>query len=1010
MADTLRASEYGLTLVDRARKERGWKRQDAQWFAGEPENKSKIKRFWSRTPISKDSFIYFCSRVGLDYREIIAGGPEARCCNIPYERNDIFTGREQLLYQVWQALTQNRKTALNSKQAVSGLGGIGKTQIAIEYAYRRFYGEDYRYVFWVNADTDQSLKDSYREIAECLELAVRNAEEDEDVIREVRGWLATSSGWLLIYDNADHPAQIKRFQPLRGNGHILLTSRAQVFDMLGIYAAIEVSGLQPEKACEFLCKRAGIFGNRILSSEEAEAIQELAKELEYFPLALEQAGAYIHAKQARFQDYLVQYRNEWRKLAETENVGLELLENSDTRPTDINRTHGGYPKSVLITWKINFKDIEIISTTASEILRYSAFFSPDKIPFLVWEKPSWKSKNKFQRELSLTKENPLYINDLLEPLTRYSLINIIKGERAYSIHRLVQAVSRYELVGKAYKYCKGAGEILMASCPGLSFETWKERKDLIPHWRQNLSYSKEYEVRSNRLTHFKLVTAEALMRAGDPANAEIYCRDALNDTSSDNESDFDVTYRSTCLLQLSKIYGTTGRYKESKQASIEAMNVEKNGKKVIDPKREIGIILNVAESKMYGSENISAIEDINLALELSIKHCGENSIDYAKCLDLASLSLYGQSKFNDAFSICKKSLNIKKSLPEVNEEIIYKTNRNLANIYVGLGDFVKAEELFIEMIKYITQIFGERYIELAEILSDIGGLYIKKGLFDESESVLRKACEIFEENFGISHPRILISKNNLALLLSEKSDYMKSEALFLEIISRIKSVDDENNSFLPKVRANLGDLYRKQNRHAEAAAVLEQALEGAERYYPYDHYEKAVVLNNLGLSYYDYKNPEKALHYLNLSLDMMRKILGDDHVDLLPLSINIANCCRDSGAFEEADLLYKMAIRDSIEKLSINHPTCLLASNSYALSLMMQKNYQLSEDLLLDAFGRAYQNLGENHHLTLMIYENYLHCIYEAIQDGQENELSDTQSTQELICDIKNDLKMGGPA
>ena len=376
--------------------------------------------------------------------------------NVPHPRNPSFTGREAEIAGLRERLARKRKTAL--AQAISGLGGIGKTQTAVEYAYH--YRDEYKAVLWLNAESPLSLKTGCGDIARQMPL--RHDEKDLDqAAAAVKYWLGTHPDWLLILDNADDPAVLEPFLPTDHEGHILITSRAQDFQHLGILDPVELGELPIEDATAFLLRRCGREG-----AHEAErgAARELAGELDGLPLALEQAAAYIVATRATFQRYLESYRT----------GGLARLE--ARRPA-----LGRYPKSVATTWAANFAAVQADSEAAADVLRLSAFLAPDAIPFELLTRgvpelitAPQKRGNRLQHwvvrasslilrgnrgilrlfpnlrgvvhgspvrdALARTDGDPLLVNDLLQPLGRFSLIRTDGHDETYSIHRMVQEV------------------------------------------------------------------------------------------------------------------------------------------------------------------------------------------------------------------------------------------------------------------------------------------------------------------------------------------------------------------------------------------------------------------------------------------------------------------------------------------------------------------------------------------------------------------------------------------
>jgi hypothetical protein len=145
--------------------------------------------------------------------------------NVPYLRNPFFIGREHELERLHTRLRQSNTTAIGQMQAISGFGGIGKTQLVSEYAHR--HRRDYDAIFWMRADTHEALITGFIVIAQLLHLPEQGIQDQHLVVDAVRSWLNTHERWLLILDNADEPSILGEYLPSAPRGHILLTTRAQ---------------------------------------------------------------------------------------------------------------------------------------------------------------------------------------------------------------------------------------------------------------------------------------------------------------------------------------------------------------------------------------------------------------------------------------------------------------------------------------------------------------------------------------------------------------------------------------------------------------------------------------------------------------------------------------------------------------------------------------------------------------------------------------------------------------
>jgi len=343
---------------------------------------------------------------------------------VPYRRNPFFTGQEDMLTRLRTALTVNKTAALTQQatpQAISGLGGIGKTQIALEYAYR--YGHEYQAVLWAQADSREALVLSYSKLASLLHLAEKDATDKSVVVEAVKQWLATHNHWLLILDNADEIALVDDFLPEVAPGHVLLTTRAQAHGTLA--HGLAVNEMEPAEGALLLLRRAKVLAGEATLEQapgaDRTAALELAKELGGLPLALDQAGAYIEETGCGIEGYRQRYQRQQ----------TALLKRRGKLVTD-------HPEPVATTWLLSFTKVEELNRAAADLLRLCAFMHPDTIPeeLLVAEVVD------LGPDLGALAEDPVAMDDALETLSRYSFVRRNAAAQALSMHRLVQTVLR----------------------------------------------------------------------------------------------------------------------------------------------------------------------------------------------------------------------------------------------------------------------------------------------------------------------------------------------------------------------------------------------------------------------------------------------------------------------------------------------------------------------------------------------------------------------------------------
>jgi TIR domain/NB-ARC domain len=371
--------------------------------------------------------------------------------NVPYPRNLFFTGHEDLLMNLATLLRVDQTAALTQSLAISGLGGVGKTQIALEYAYR--YRNNYDAVFWTQGETRETLTSSFLTIAELLKLPEKDAKDQNIPVDAVIKWLETHTRWLLILDNSDDLGITREFIPPIFGGHILLTTRAQAMGRLA--QSLKVETMNPDVGALFLLRRAAFiaFNASLEEADDAdrEVAMEIVKELGGLPLALDQAGAYIEETANDLSEYLELYR---------------------TQRSALLKRRGGlisdHPEPVATTWAISFQKVEQLNPVANEILRLCAFLYPDAIPEeIIIKGLSFVSK---QAQPFIT--DPFTLTTALESLLAYSLVTRDKTNHTLSIHRLIQAVLKDEMNTELYwQWAKRAISIVNEVFPRFDITT-----------------------------------------------------------------------------------------------------------------------------------------------------------------------------------------------------------------------------------------------------------------------------------------------------------------------------------------------------------------------------------------------------------------------------------------------------------------------------------------------------------------------------------------------------------
>jgi tetratricopeptide (TPR) repeat protein len=657
------------------------------------------------------------------------GSAQVSVWNVPFRRNPFFTGREPIFTQIHRLLHAGTTTALSQPPAISGLGGIGKTQTAVEYAYR--YRDTYQFVLWVQANDPETLLLNFVALARLLNLPERDAREQQMVVHALKRWFETHTNWLLIFDNADDLAMVQNYLPAGTQGHTLLTTRAQA--MGGLARKVELDTMGAEEGAELLLRRAGIIpeGATLESARAADraAAIDIVRAMDGLPLALDQAGAYIEETSESVSNYLVIYQHQ----------RAELL-----------KRRGGlvpsHPDSVATTWSLAFEHVERANPAAIEQMRLCAFLAPDAIP----EELIIEGAPHLGPVLQPVAADRNKLNTAIAELLKYSLIHRDATTHTLTLHRLVQAVIKDEMGEETQR--QWAERAVQATSQVFPF-------DEPPPWSRSQRYLPQALVCEELIKQWNLTLDEAstlLNNAGFYLKNRGQYREAtplMQYALAIGEIRYGRDHPSTYYLldNLAVLYDNQGKYNEAEPLFQRALAIEE---KVLGPEHPATAITlkNLAILYRNQGKDEEALPLFQRALTIKEKALGPEHPDTARTLDNLAILYYDQGKYEEAESLHQRALAIKEKALDPEHPSTATTLDNLATLYYEQGKYEEAEPRYQRALAIKEKVLGPDHPDTANTLNHLAGLYSDQGKYEEAEPLYQRALAIREKVFGFDHP------------------------------------------------------------------------------------------------------------------------------------------------------------------------------------------------------------------------------------------------------------------
>lgn len=784
------------------------------------------------------------------------------------------------------------------------------------------------WIFWVHSGTSARFEEGFKAIADKVKLPDRDKPK-VDILRLVYEWLCSdeSGKWLLILDNADDatiffnssretpvsttgrkesfstPA-LSTYLPQSENGSILITTRVTdvAFRLTGTYEAIvRVEAMDHNQALDLLRIKIGDI------HDDAEA-GELVKTLEYMPLAVSQAAAYIRQRAPRSS--IAKYLHDFRK---SEHRKATLL-NHDAG--DLRRDPSA-SNSITITWYISFDHIRGTRPSAAELLSLMSFFDQQHIPEYLLRhdtKPGHKhdpdSNYRDGCEAS-DSDTDDEIDDIFEDdistLRNYSLIGINRNGNAFKMHSLVQLSTRRWLEdhGQSEKWREQFVSRLSQTFPLAEYSNWTKCQELFPHAE---AATRQPPAEPKAVEDWALILHNAGAFAMAQGKFSVAARMTEKAAAAREKTlgiDHPSTLATNCNLGL--VRRCQGRYEDAEVVSRQVL---------------------AGRERALGARHLDTLASIN---------------------NLAAVLRY-QGKYKESEALNRKVVAERESILGNEHRDTLMSLNNLAMILRYQGKYSDSEIFIRKALQGTETALGKHHPETLRNLSKLATVLQKQGKYEESETLQRQAIEGYTQVLGKEHPDTITGISKLSLVLGDLGRFEEAQSGMRQVLAtRTRILGRKHPSSLASA-ANLASLLQSSGNLLEAETVSRQALEGREELLGEAHPDTLMSVHFLATSLQAQGRAEEAELLHRRALRGREQTLGLNHPDTITSVHSLACLQHERRRYEEASVLYQTAFRRYESTLGPDHPTSVQCK---------EQHDAMKEERATDAAGHQMPQLLE---------------------------------------------------